>query len=329
MFFLIAAPFTLLGKKFVFDQHDLCPELFDSKMGKASSFRDLLLFAERCSYRLAALVIVTNESACEMAIERGARAGKVRIVRNGPDLNYFVNLPPDPALKGGAGFIALYVGALGEQDGVDSVVKAAGYIVHERKRKDVVFAILGDGDCLDDLRALARALKVEEFIDFTGWVGDSKLFRYLSTADVCLAPDPPTRINHLSTFIKIMEYMCFGNVTVSFDLLESQRSARASAVYVKGNSPRDFGDAILGILDAPELRARMGKHAAELVRSSLHWGVSRDVLIEAYEQLIWKGSALSGEDDWERLRTEEMEERSCVGPALRREAGEADGGVRR
>jgi len=291
LFFLVAAPFVLLGKRFVFDQHDLCPELFDSKMGDASPFRGLLLFAEACSYKLASLVIVTNQSACDLARQRGANANKIRIVRNGPDLDHFAVLPPDPALKSGASFMAVYVGALGAQDGVDSVVKAADYIVHHRKRKDVVLAILGDGDCMDDLRGLARDLKVEEFVNFVGWVGDSELFRYLSTADVCLAPDPPSRINHLSTFIKIMEYMFFGKVTVSFDLLESRRSARTTAIYVKGNSPRDFGDAVLGILDSPKFRARMGKDAAERVRSSLHWGVSRSVLLDAYRQLIWKESA--------------------------------------
>jgi len=293
LFFLIAAPFVLLGKHFVFDQHDLCPELFDSKMGEASSLRGLLFFAEACSYNLANFVIVTNQSAYDVALQRGAKTSKIRIVRNGPDLEHFVVLPPDPRLKGTARFLAVYAGALGGQDGVDSVVKAASYIVHSRKRRDIVFAILGDGDCLDELRAMARGLRVDEYVDFLGWVGDATLFRYLSTADVCLAPDPPNRINHLSTFIKVMEYMFFGKVTVSFDLLESRRSARGTAIYVKGASPQDFGDAILRILDAPDFRARMGRDAAELVRSSLHWGLSRSALLDGYNQLIWKKLASS------------------------------------
>jgi glycosyltransferase involved in cell wall biosynthesis len=289
LFFLIAAPFLLFRKKFVFDQHDLCPELLEAKIGRTAALSKLVLFLEHCSLRLADLVIVTNQSAHGIAIERGARRERVYIVRNGPDLDCFVPVPPNPALKGEAKYLALYVGTLAEQDGVDRVVKAAQHIVHERGRKDVKIAILGDGDCLVELRRQAQSLGVAPYINFAGWVGDSQLISYISTADVCMAPDPPQRINQLSTFIKIMEYMCYGKVTVSFDLLESRRTAGPTGIYVEKDDPALFGDALLEALDSPELRERLGRVARERVRTSLHWGLSRAVLLEAYEKIIRNG----------------------------------------
>lgn len=292
LFCLIVAPFLLFKKKFVFDQHDLCPELLEAKIGKTTILARLFLFFESCSYKLADLVIVTNQSTYGIALVRGAKPEKVCVVRNGPDLNCFVTVPVDPALKGGAQHLALYVGTLAVQDGVDRVVKAASHIVHKRGRKDVKFAVLGDGDCLKDLQRLAHSLNVEPYIDFVGWVGDAQLRSYISTADVCLAPDPPQPSNQLSTFIKIMEYMCYGKVTVSFDLLESRHTAGPSGIYVDRDDPVLFGDAMLEILDAPLLRAKLGQAGAERVRTSLHWGLSRRVLLEAYERVIWNGSSL-------------------------------------
>jgi glycosyltransferase involved in cell wall biosynthesis len=289
LFFLIAAPFLPFKKRFVYDQHDLCPELLEAKLGRAAMLERLLLFLERCSYKLANLIIVTNLSACEVAAKRGALPEKVCIVRNGPDLNYFVHVAKRPALKCGAQYLALYIGSVATQDGVDRVIQAAHHIVYNRGRKDARFAILGDGDCLKELQSLAHALKVEPYIDFAGWVSDDKLLSYISTADVCLAPEPPRSFNQLSTFIKIAEYMCFGKVTVSFDLLESRRTLGPAGVYVDRDDPALFGDAILDILDAPVLREQLGRIAVERVRKSLHWGLSRSALLKAYERLIRDG----------------------------------------
>jgi len=287
LFCFVAAPFLLLRKRFVFDQHDLCPELLEAKIGPTSILKKMMLIAEHCSYKLADLVVVTNESAYDIASQRGARSEKICIVRNGPDLDHFVGVPADPRLKGDAQHLALYIGAMAVQDGVDRVVRAVHHIVHERGRKDVKFAILGDGDCLSDLQRLAHSLEVEPYIDFAGWVDDTHLFSYLSTADVCLAPDPPIQSNQISTFIKIMEYMCYGKVTVSFDLTESRRTAGPTGIYVEKDDPALFGDSILNILDSPELRERLGEAAAERIRTCLHWGMSSSALLEGYERVIW------------------------------------------
>jgi glycosyltransferase involved in cell wall biosynthesis len=286
LFFLIAIPFLLMGKKFVFDQHDLCPELLRAKFGERKILNRILCWCETWSYRLANLIVVTNESARDIAITRGKISpSKIRIVRNAPDLSTFRVGSADLGLKKGYKHLALYVGAIGSQDGVDRIICAIDHIVHHRQCKDVLFALLGDGDYLFEAKRLAKLLQVEEYIEFRGWAGDAELLSYLSTADVCLAPDPPIEVNEKSTFIKVMEYMSCNKATVSFDLLETRRAAGLSAVYVSNDDAALFGDAILELLDNPVRREEMGREGFQRVRSGLHWGISRDTLLGAYAEI--------------------------------------------
>jgi len=315
LLFLVASPFLLFGKKFVYDQHDLCPELLAFKFQRATALRRILFFLEQCSYRLADLVIVTNQSAYETARQRGGvQPEKLCIVRNGPDLKYFSSIAPCADLRDSARYLVVYVGSIAKQDGVDTLVKAANHIIQTRRRTDVKFALLGDGDNLQELRDLVGFFGLEQYVSFAGWVDDSKLLRYLSSADVCVAPDPPVPINQLSTFIKIMEYMSCGKVTVSFDLLESRRTAGPAAVFVRTHNPESFGDAILEILDDPIRRETLGRLALERVRTSLHWGLSSEVLAGAYEQVIQRGAPrvhhLNLSARWIWKRSTEMKRRS-------------------
>lgn len=164
---------------------------------------------------------------------------------------------------------------------------------HVRGRKDIAFALLGDGDCLPQFKDLAHSLEVEQFVHFTGWVEEKELLAYLFTADVCLAPEPPATINQMSTFIKLGDYMACGKATVSFDLLESRRAAGTAAVYVEKDDPALLGEAILGILNNPALREEMGRVAKERVRSFLHWGRSCDVLLGTYDLVIRSSTQLA------------------------------------
>jgi glycosyltransferase involved in cell wall biosynthesis len=290
LFFLIAAPLRLFGIAFVFDQHDLGPELFQAKFRSQPVIERIVLYSEICSYRLASRVIVTNQSAYEIAIGRGKiQPSKVTIVRNGPDLSRFCTGPPQPYLKKGATYLAVYAGAVEKQDGVDRIVEAASYLVHTRNRTDIHFALLGDGSDLERVSERIKAFKLEGFFSLRGWVGDQELLSYLSTADVCLAPDPPVQFNQSSTFIKIMEYMSCGKVTVCFDLLESRRTAGDTAVFVGSDDTAEFARAIEQILDDGRRRYEMG-NAARGRSLGLHWGISKEALIETYEKLFFAKS---------------------------------------
>ena len=291
--FLLAWPFKLLGKKFVYDQHDLCPELYHSKFQRLDRIYRILLFLEKQSYRLADLVISTNESYRDIARERGEIADEQSvIVRNGVDINRFYRKTPCPELKRSFSYMAVYLGVMGTQDGVDRIVQAAHHVVHTFGRRDVLFAMIGTGTCWDELRKLSEELNVADVVQFLGYVPDDLLLDYLSTADVCLAPDPPDRMNQLSTMTKIMEYMACQRPIVSFDLLETRRSAGNAAFYVEKEDTRMFALALLELLDDQPRREKMGKIGLERSIQLVGLGRSQKALLEAYSRLGRKSTML-------------------------------------
>jgi glycosyltransferase involved in cell wall biosynthesis len=291
--FLLAWPFRLFGKKFVYDQHDLCPELYHSKFKRLDRIYRTLLFLERQSYRAADLVISTNESYRAIARERGEIAEeKSIIVRNGVDIKRFYRKTPRPELKRQFPFMAAYLGVMGSQDGVDRIVQAAHHVVHTFGRRDVLFAMIGKGTCWDELQRLSEELKVADVVKFLGYVPDDLLLDYLSTADVCLAPDPPDRMNQLSTMTKIMEYMACQRPIVSFDLLETRRSAGDAAFYVEKEDTRMFASALLELLDDQPRREMMGKIGLERSIHLVGLGRSQKALLEGYSRLDRNSSTL-------------------------------------
>jgi glycosyltransferase involved in cell wall biosynthesis len=293
LLFLIAWPFKLFGKKFVYDQHDLCPELYHSKFERLDRGYRLMLSLERLSYRTADLVISTNESYRDIARERGGIADdRSVIVRNGVDISRFRSKTPRPELKGRFSYMALYLGIMGKQDGVDRIVRAAHHIVHSVGRRDVLFAMIGKGGCWDELQKLSRDLQVSDVMQFLGYVPDDVLLDYLSTADVCLAPDPPDQMNQLSTMTKIMEYMACQRPIVSFDLLETRRSAGEAALYIEREDPKLFGCGVLELLDDEARRERMGKIGLERSARLVGLDRSRKALLEGYSRLIGRSGTL-------------------------------------
>ncbi len=283
LLFLVALPFKALGKKLIFDHHDLSPETYEAKFGRRDLLYRVLLILERLSYATSDLIITVNQSFVDIAKERGSvPSERLFIVRNGPDLRYFSRVPASPQLKQGLRYMVAYVGFMGSQDGVDRLVQAAVELLRIRGRKDVLFVIIGKGDCWQDLRALTEACGVSDIVLFPGRVTDEELRAYLSTADLCAAPDPPSRVNRISTMNKIMEYMVCGSPIVSFDLIETRYSAQDAAVYVAEDDPEQFAAAIHSLLEDPERRAWMGAAGLRRATTELHWGRSEEKLLQAY-----------------------------------------------
>ena len=219
IFFFLAWPFKLIKKKFVFDEHDVSPELYDSKFQRQDLVYRALLMMQKLSYHTADLIISTNQSYNDIARERGGvPESRLAIVRNGVDMGYFHMTTARPALKESFPYMAVYLGVMGKQDGVDRVIRAAHHVVHTLGRRDVVFVMIGKGECWAELQELARALQVDDIVRFVGRISDELLLDYLSTTDLCLAPDPPDRMNQLSTMTKILEYMACQRPIVSFRL---------------------------------------------------------------------------------------------------------------
>jgi glycosyltransferase involved in cell wall biosynthesis len=286
IFFLLAWPFKLLGKKYVYDQHDVCPELYESKFERrGGAYRTLLLF-ENLNYRAADLVISTNQSYREIARTRG-RVPEERsvIVRNGVDRLQFYRRNPRRELKDPFQYMALYLGVMGKQDGVDRAVQAAHHLVHTFGRRDVLFVLVGKGECWQELQDLSRELGVAEMMRFVGRIPDDLLLDYLSSSDVCLAPDPPDRMNQLSTMTKIMEYMACECPIVSFDLVETRRSAGDAAIYVEGEDPKEFARSLNELLSDAARRQRMGEAGLERTLNIVGLDRQRRALLDAYARL--------------------------------------------
>ncbi|HWC26156.1 MAG TPA: glycosyltransferase family 4 protein [Solirubrobacteraceae bacterium] len=280
------------GARFIFDHHDLTPELFATRYGRqGGALHRATLLAEQVAFRLADVVLSVNDSYRRVALTRGRRRPEdVHVVRTGPDLARFVPTAPEPALKRGRPYLLSYVGVMGRQDGVDHALRALARL-HERRR-DWHATFMGDGEVLDDMRALAGALGIAEHVEFTGWVEHDIVGRVLSTSDVCLAPDPRNPLNDVSSMIKISEYMAMGRPIVSYDLMESRVGAADAAIYATANDEADFARAIEQLLDDPERRARMGAAGRERALAILAWERQERSLLAAYERAL--GAAAAG-----------------------------------
>jgi glycosyltransferase involved in cell wall biosynthesis len=286
-YWALAAPFKPFGKRFVFDQHDLCPEVYVSRFPDGSrAVRRALTLLERATYALADHVVATNESYRETAIRRGnVPARRVTVVRTGPNPDRLRKGTPVDSWRNGRRFLCAYLGVMGPQDGVDLALQAAAVIVRSG-RDDVHFVFVGAGDSYDELVSLAGNLGIAERVTFTGRVPDETVFEVLSTADVGLSPDPLNPLNDVSTMNKTMEYMAFELPVVAFDLKETRVSAGAAAVYAPPNDTDAFAEAILELLDDSKRRAEMGREGRERVERELAWRHQAPRYLSVYESLV-------------------------------------------
>ncbi|HEV7887575.1 MAG TPA: glycosyltransferase family 4 protein [Acidimicrobiales bacterium] len=287
VFFVLGAVVRLLGKRFVFDHHDLAPELYESRFGRRDAVWRVLRLLERATFATADHVVSTNESYRAVALGRGRqRPDRVTVVRNGPEDDWMRRAAPSPELLGRWQRLCVWYGVMGAQDGVDLAVEAARVVVQELGRDDVGFAFLGDGDQLEPMRARVAALGLDDNVRFTGWVGDEEATAYLSTAHVGLCPDPPSPLNDVSTMVKSMEYMAFGLPIVAFDLPETRTTAADAAVYASGADPADLAKRTVALLDDEERRARMASAGRTRIEEQLAWRHQRRAYVELYRGLL-------------------------------------------
>lgn len=287
LIFLVAVPFKFFGKKFVFDHHDINPELYIAKFNKKDFFYKLMLFFERQTFKAAKVCIATNNSYKEIAKERGGKKPEdVIVVRSGPSLERLKITEADETLKKGKNFLVGYVGVIGKQEGLTYLIEACEYMIEKKNRKDVHFICVGDGTELENVKAFAREKGVEDYFTFTGRVPDQKLLAALNTANVCVNPDEYNELNDRSTMNKIMEYMALAKPIVQFDLLEGKFSAQEASLYAKPNDSVDLAEKILELLDDPEKGRRMGEFGYNRVKNELEWEYEKENLYKAYRRVF-------------------------------------------
>jgi glycosyltransferase involved in cell wall biosynthesis len=288
LIFLVAAWFKFFhGTKFIFDQHDLGPEMYESKFRRRGLFWVLLRIAERLSFMLANVVISPNESYKEVALTRGRRKQHtIHVVRSGPNLAIFKPTAGNLLHRHGKKYLVGYLGVMAEFDGVDNLVIAAHELVINRNRTDIQFCLIGSGPMLSSLRKLASELGVGEHIEFTGRVSDSEMIERMSSCDLCVGPDPLNPLNNKSTMNKILEYMALMRPIVQYDLLESGRSAGKAALYAEPNNIQDLASKIATLLADPDARAQMGRIGFDRMVHLLEWKHQAPRLLEAYRQAL-------------------------------------------
>jgi glycosyltransferase involved in cell wall biosynthesis len=285
-FWALALPFKLFGKRFVFDQHDLCPEVYQSRFPNGSrALLGGLRLLERATYAAADHVISTNESYRATAMRRGNVASEdITVVRTGPDPERLRRGQPNPAWRKGRTHLCAYLGVMGPQDGVDLALRAVAEFARDG-RDDTQFVFMGKGDSTDELMELATQLGIAEIVTFTGRVPDEVVSEVLSTADLGLSPDPLNPLNDVSTMNKTMEYMAFELPVVAFDLKETRVSASDAAVYVEPNDVAKYARAIAELLGDPDRRRSMGERGRQRVVDVLAWRHQASRYVGAYARL--------------------------------------------
>jgi glycosyltransferase involved in cell wall biosynthesis len=284
--FFIGGFYKLFGKKFLFDHHDINPELYEAKFGKKGWGRKLLVALERMSMSTADLVISTNDSYKQIAIDRGGKDPKdVFVVRSGPDLSRIRQVPANPALRKGRKYLVGYVGVMGKQEGIDLLLQAVQLIVHHLKITNIQFGLVGGGTELPAMRELAKQLGVAEYVTFTGRAPDAELLEMLNTADICVNPDRANEMNDRSTMNKVMEYMALAKPVVQFDLTEGRVSAGDASWYARPNDVADLAQKIVALLGDENQRIHMGAIGRQRVEQVLAWQHEAPRLLAAYEHL--------------------------------------------
>ena len=290
LLFLIGGFFKLFARtRFLFDHHDINPELYEAKFGRRDFFWRLTVKLEGWTFRTSDVSIATNESYRKIAIERGRMdPERVFVVRSGPKLDRLRIVPSVEELKQGRKHLVGYVGVMGKQEGIDLLLLSAQHIIRDLRRQDVHFGLVGGGTSLDEMKQLAEELGIADFVTFTGRVPDQELLEMLNTADVCVNPDVANEMNDKSTMNKIMEYMALGKPIVQFDLTEGRFSAGEASLYAAKNDPVDMANKIIELLDDPQKRQRMGDYGRNRVVNELEWKYEEPKLLAAYERL-WAG----------------------------------------
>ena len=283
IYFPLAHLLRRLGARVLLDQRDLMPELFAARYGGSRpAVAAVLHWFERRSVRAADRVLGVNEYLRDRLAAAGTDRGRVGVVYNGPVLARVQGRRPDPRLRGDRAHLCCWIGKMGRQDRVDLLLDVVAHVVHRLGRTDCRFAVLGDGECLDDLRARARELGVAEWVDLPGWRPEDEVFTYLATADVGVDTSLQAEVSP----VKVLEYMAAGLPVVAHDLPETRAVGRDAAVLVRPGAVEEFARELVGLLDDPARREALGRAGRRRMEEELGWERQREVYLAVVDELV-------------------------------------------
>ncbi|KEO60573.1 glycosyltransferase family 4 protein [Thioclava indica] len=289
LIWLLALRYRLSGVRYMFDHHDVCPELFEAKFNKKGLLWGVMRVWERITFACASVSMATNESFRQIAIKRGKMAPEdVFVVRSAPRVETFLPGPGDARYRHGAKTVLGYIGVIGQQEGMDLLIEALHILIRDLGHDDVHLVIVGFGPEVPMVQADVAARGLADHVTFTGPLYGDEMLAAMNAIDIGVAPDPKNAMNDISTMNKVMEYMTLEKPLVQFDLTEGRASAGEAARYAKANDPRDFAAQIAALIDAPEAARAMGQAGRKRVLDSLAWDFSAKQLLAAYDRLFFK-----------------------------------------
>lgn len=284
--FLISLIYKIFGVKYVFDHHDICPEVYLAKFERKDIFYHIQICFEKFTFKTADIVISTNESYKKIAINRGKkRKEQVFVVRNGPDLSTVDFVPPNKELKNGFDYLIAYVGVIGKQEGIENLLNIANCIICDKKIKNIKFIIIGTGPHWHHLVNLSKCMGLEDYVQFTGYIPFREFYEILATADICVNPEFKNDFTDKSTMIKIMDYMVFRRPIVQFDTTEGRVTAGEASLYVDRNDESDFAETLIELLEDKCKRNKMGEAGWKRICTKLNWQKQQMHLLSAYNYL--------------------------------------------
>lgn len=287
LIFLAALPFKLAGAKFVFDHHDVSPELYEAKFGSRGLVHSALVFAEWCTFKLADLVISSNETFRQIALDRGGKAADdVVTVYSVPTASRMRRTDPDRSISRGKSLVIGYVGIIGKQDGLDHLVRAVHHLVNTLGERDFQAVVVGDGPALEDIKKLTAELKLEDYITFTGYRSGEELLSTLSAFDIGVIPDPVNPYNDKISMNKVFEYSTLGLPIIAYPLTETKRLLGEAGLFAKGADPVDLANAIHSVMTDPAKREQLAALSAKVAKSDFSWATEASKLVAAYERLL-------------------------------------------
>jgi glycosyltransferase involved in cell wall biosynthesis len=287
VYFLLAPMFRWAGVRVLVDQRDLLAEMYAARYTRAPSFllRAIRLF-ERRSQRSAEHILCVNNYLRDRALAAsGLPAADVSIIGNGPVLARVEQAVGDDTLRHGRKHLCCWVGEIGRQDRVDLVIRSIHEVVRGLGRSDCHFVVIGEGECLAEAKALARELRIGDWVQFPGFLPPDEVFRYLATADLGLDASLQFEVSP----VKAMEYMAFGLPLVAFDLPETRAISDGAAAYAPPGDVRAHARAIDGLLSSPRCRQELGRAGRARVDTELAWEHQAGRYLRVIERLCATG----------------------------------------
>ena len=288
LLWLVALPYKLAGRRFIYDHHDLVPELFEERFPRMPGLmRALVRGCEGASFRMADHVISINETCRQLAIDRGGRRPEqVTVVRNGPRQQDFPVLSPDPTTAALGRTVVGYLGHMNPQDNLEAFLEMARVVRLEEGRQEVGFVMVGTGTDWPRLVRLRDEWGLTDAVYMPGRLPWEQVIRTLTATQICVQPDLPNPFNHKVTMNKLMEYMALGKAVVSFDLRETRVSGGEAVLYAGAPTGRSLAEAVLSLVDDPARARSMGEAARRRVEEQLGWQHQEEALCAVYERLF-------------------------------------------